>query len=418
MRMKRPSTLRRRIVVAYLFFALAVCTFVGVVASVAIVGIEDLLVDEHLRSIAAWASPRHAAGMPVEMPSDVSFYHGTAIPPELRDLPYGVAKRVFEDQYVHLLVGQDAAGPYVVIDRASEYKNIEHVIFAMLAAGFLGFVALSLFLGSFIARGFVDPIITLANAVLDKKTNAQLPLLTHQDEMGVLARAFAEHTAELKQFLARERFFTGDVSHELRTPLTIIIGAAELLVEQTADQPALQAPARRIMRAAKEATDCVSVLLLLARRPDTIDRPLTSISEVIRAEIERGQPLVRDRPISLHFQEGKDFSVFGRKELLSSAIGNLIRNACEYTDEGSVVVSIQDHSVLVEDTGPGVPDIIRARLKNDPSQPQLIGSAGSGLGLALAIRICEYLGAKLEHDDRPQGGSIFRIHFQSDLTKN
>ena len=132
----------------------------------------------------------------------------------------GVAKRVFEDQYVHLLVGQDAAGPYVVIDRASEYKNIEHVIFAMLGAGFLGFVALSLFLGSFIARGFVDPIITLANAVMDKKTNAELPLLNHQDELGVLARAFAEHTAELKQFLARERFFTGDVSHELRTPVS------------------------------------------------------------------------------------------------------------------------------------------------------------------------------------------------------
>lgn len=416
--MKRPSTIRRRIVVAYLFFALAVCTFVGVIASVAIVGIEDLLVDEHLRSIAAWASPRHAAGMPVEMPSDVNFYHGPDIPPELRDLPQGVVKKTFDGQTVHLLVGQDAEGTYVVLDRASEYKNIEHVIYAMLGAGFLGFVALSLFLGTFIARGFVEPIIKLAAAVMDKKSKAELPLLNNQDELGILARSFAAHTAELKQFLARERFFTGDVSHELRTPLTIIIGASELLVEQTATQPALHAPAQRILRAAKEATNCVGVLLLLARRPDTIDRPLTSISEVIRSEIERGQPLVRDRPISLHFQEGKDFSVFGRKELLSSAIGNLIRNACEYTDEGSVVVSIQDHSVLVEDTGPGVPDIIRARLKNDPSQPALIGSAGSGLGLALAIRICEYLGAKLEHDDRPQGGSIFRIHFQSDLTEN
>ncbi|MES2024580.1 MAG: HAMP domain-containing sensor histidine kinase [Pseudomonadota bacterium] len=416
--MKRPSTIRRRIVVAYLFFALAVCTFVGVIASVAIVGIEDLLVDEHLRSVAAWASPRHAAGMPVEMPSDVNFYHGPDIPTELRDLPQGVVKKTFDGQTVHLLVGQDAEGTYVVLDRASEYKNIEHVIYAMLGAGFLGFVALSLFLGTFIARGFVDPIIKLAAAVMDKKSKAELPLLNNQDELGILARSFAAHTAELKQFLARERFFTGDVSHELRTPLTIIIGASELLVEQTATQPALHAPAQRILRAAKEATNCVGVLLLLARRPDTIDRPLTSISEVIRSEIERGQPLVRDRPISLHFQEGKDFSVFGRKELLSSAIGNLIRNACEYTDEGSVIVSIQDHSVLVEDTGPGVPDIIRARLKNDPSQPALIGSAGSGLGLALAIRICEYLGAKLEHDDRPQGGSIFRIHFQSDLTEN
>lgn len=418
--MKRPSSLRRRIVIAYLFFALAICTFFGVVAAVAIEGIEDLLVDEHLRSVAVWASPRHAAGMPVEMPSDVSFYHGNAIPAALRDLPFGVAKKNFEGKVVHVLVGEDDAGTYVVVDRASEYKNIEHVIYAMIMAGFLGFVALSLFLGSFIARGFVDPIVELAAAVLDQDNQdlqAELPLLKSQDELGVLARSFAAHTAELKQFLARERFFTGDVSHELRTPLTVITGAAELLVEQTLEQPALHAPAARVLRAAREASECVAILLLLARAPDRINRPETSVATVIHEEIARSKRLVENKAVTLHFAGGEDFLVAAHKELLTSAIGNLIRNACQYTEQGSVTVRIAQQSVIVEDTGPGLPESIQARLQNRVSPKPLIGSAGTGLGLALVVRICEYLGAKLNVENNPKIGSNFRIDFQTTLTK-
>jgi signal transduction histidine kinase len=339
--MKRSSSLRRSIVVAYLLFALAICAFFGIVAAVAIEGMEDLLVDEHLRSIAAWASPRHANGLPVEMPSDVSFYHSDAIPPDLRDLPPGVAKKNFEGKTVHLLVGEDTVGTYVVVDRASEYKSIEHSIYAMIVAGFIGFVALSLFLGRFIAHGFVEPITRLAEAVKD--ANPELPLLSSEDELGVLARSFTAHTAELKRFLARERFFTGDVSHELRTPLTIITGAAELLVEQTADQPALHKPAERILRAAREATDCVTVLLLLARAPDRIDRPETSIDSVIREEVARSQHLVRGKPVTLQYEEGKDFVIAGRRELITAAIGNLIRNACQYTEQGQLPCASTDN---------------------------------------------------------------------------
>lgn len=409
--MKPSKSLRRRIVVAYLFFALAICTFFGIVAAVAIEGMEDLLVDEHLRSIAAWASPRHANGMPVEMPSDVSFYHGETIPSGLQELPLGVAKKTFEGKTVHLLVGRDVAGPYVVVDRASEYKSIERVIYAMIVAGFLGFVALSLFLGRFIAHGFVEPITQLAEAVMDQDAQSDLPLLSNEDELGVLARSFAAHTAELKRFLARERFFTGDVSHELRTPLTIIIGAAELLVEQTADQPALHAAADRILRAAKEATDCVSVLLLLARTPDRINRPQTFIADVIRDEIARSTHLVQNKPVTLQYVEGIDFPVSAKKELLASAIGNLIRNACQYTEQGSVTVRLEPGAVIIEDSGPGVPESVLARLWNDTSAKPLIGSAGSGLGLALVTRICEYLGAKLSVENNPKNGSNFRIVF-------
>ncbi|WP_293779970.1 HAMP domain-containing sensor histidine kinase [uncultured Oxalicibacterium sp.] len=408
--MTKAKTLRRRIITAYLYFALAICLFFGLVASFAVHGVEDLLVDEHLQSTAEWASPRFSSGQPVDMPSGLAFYHGEAIPEEFRHMPLGIGRATFEDAQVHVLIGEDHVGRYAVVDKASEFKSIERVIYLAITIGLLGFVAFSVFLGTFIARGFVDPIGRLAESVKSQKSST-LPLLDNEDELGVLARAFDAHTAELKQFLARERFFTGDVSHELRTPLTIIIGAAELLIEQTADRPAAHAAAKRILHAAQDATECVSTLLLLARKPDSLERPETSVAEVIHAEVDRCRQLVRDKPVTLSYDEQGDFTVFARQELLTSAIGNLVRNACQYTDEGSVIVRTFDRTVVVEDTGPGIPDVIRARLSNHANGTPLVGSAGSGLGLALVVRICEHLGARLEIDDQPARGSIFRIHF-------
>ena len=413
-----PSSLQRRVVFAYLFLALGSCIFFALIAAVAVEGIEMRLVDERLLSVASWASPRNLAGLPVEMPAGLIFHRGASIPLSLRNLPSGVQDKVVDGVGLHVLAGNDSAGDYVVIDRASDYEHIEFVVYSMIGVGVLGFLTLSLFVGQFVARRFVNPISMLSASVSKKDLHSELPLLSNTDEMGVLARAFAARTAELDSFLVRERFFTGDVSHELRTPLTVIIGAAELLVAHTGDKVELQAPASRILRAAMDAADCVTVLLLLARTPELIDAPETVLSSVIKAEIERREALLRDKPVALEFVVDSDFSVFARRELLAAAVGNLIRNACKYTQEGSVVIRLTRHVFTVEDTGPGIPEPIRARLADGPASSTSVGSAGSGLGLALVMRICEHLGATLLVSGRPNGGSVFSIEFPQALTKS
>ncbi|MDT1878265.1 two-component sensor histidine kinase, partial [Acinetobacter baumannii] len=84
-------------------------------------------------------------------------------------------------------------------------------------------------LGGYVGRRIVIPMRELADAVTQGAS--PLPHASRADELGVLARALDAHTSQLRAFLDRERFFTGDVSHELRTPLTVIMGAAEILME-------------------------------------------------------------------------------------------------------------------------------------------------------------------------------------------
>lgn len=412
--MKPRNSLRRRIAVVYLLFTLGSSIFFAITGAVAVEGIEDRLVDARLWEVATWASPRQAAGLPISMPAGVTFYHDADIPASVRNLPDGVNDIDVDGIGLHVLSGRDETGPFVVVDHESDYEKVELAVYSLFALAFAGSVLLSLFVGSYIGRRFVNPILTLAEAL--PHTDQALPLQDRDDELGVLARALATHTAELRRFLDRERFISGDVSHELRTPLTVISGAAEILIGQRGDDPLVARTAERIYRASNEAAQCVNVLLMLARAPDRLPRPATDIGDMAQAEVARNQHLIGARPVELRFGGGTTFSVNAPPELCAAAIGNLVRNACQYTERGSVVVSLAGRSVLVEDTGPGLPGAVLQVLHGESASAQEGPSSGTGLGLGLVRRICEYLGATLSVRARDGGGTVFEIAFAPDLT--
>jgi signal transduction histidine kinase len=412
--MRSADSLRRWITIAFVIFGGLSSLLFATIAIVAVEGIEVRLVNQRLAEVAAWAAPRHAAGMGAEMPTGLSFYRGAAIPLSLRDMPKGVHDVKVDGSGLHVLSGADDAGPYVLVDHESDYDSVERMVFSMFALGVAGFMVFSALLGRFVGRRIVEPIRQLADAVNSSPT--RLPLLGRKDELGILARALDAHTSELRSFLDRERFFTGDVSHELRSPLTVIMGAAEILIEQ-GDDPAVSAPAKRILRAAREAAECVTVLLLLARSPELGALPPVRLNDIARRETERYRSMVADKPVLLEFADGPAYSVTAPAELCAAAIGNLVRNACQYTERGSVTVRLGPNGIAVEDTGPGLPPAVRTTLGQATAAVPSQGSAGTGLGLALVQRICEYLGARLEYAERPGGGSLFSITFPSGFTK-
>lgn len=403
--MRPADSLKRRIVVAFVLFGLGASAFFAVVAAIAVEGIEVQLVDKRLEAAVAWAAPRQAAGLDVDMPAGLRFHRNAAIPAPLRGLPEGVHKVDVGATRLHVLAGQDARGSWVLVDHESDYDKIELVVYSMFAAVFIGFLLLAGLLGGFLGTRVVTPIRELAQSV---RNGGAPPALTgRKDELGVLARALEAHTAELRAFLDRERYFTGDVSHELRSPLTVIMGASEILMQEAA--PAVRAPAERIYRAAREAAESVTVLLLLARAPELGALPPVDVHAVAEDEVEKYRVLVAGKPVALRFLEGPATGVRAPRELVAAAIGNLVRNACQYTDQGEVVVRMLPGRVVVEDTGPGLPPAVVATLGSGGAPSS--GSGGTGLGLALARRIFDFLGAGFDYEARTEGGSRFTISF-------
>jgi signal transduction histidine kinase len=403
--MRPADSLKRRIVVAFVLFGLGASSFFAVVAAIAVEGIEVQLVDKRLEAAVAWAAPRQAAGLDVDMPAGLRFHRNAAIPAPLRGLPEGVHKVDVGATRLHVLAGQDARGSWVLVDHESDYDKIELVVYSMFAAVFIGFLLLAGLLGGFLGTRVVTPIRELAQSV---RNGGAPPALTgRKDELGVLARALEAHTAELRAFLDRERYFTGDVSHELRSPLTVIMGASEILMQEAA--PAVRTPAERIYRAAREAAESVTVLLLLARAPELGALPPVDVHAVAEDEVEKYRVLVAGKPVALRFLEGPATGVRAPRELVAAAIGNLVRNACQYTNQGEVVVRMLPGRVVVEDTGPGLPPAVVATLGSGGAPSS--GSGGTGLGLALARRICDFLGAGFDYEARTEGGSRFTISF-------
>jgi len=249
----------------------------------------------------------------------------------------------------------------------------------------------------------VAPLTALAEAFEGGRTD-ELPSLDTPDEIGTLARAFAQRTQALESYLNRERSFTGDVSHELRTPLTVISGAAEVLASHAKKQPELRPLAERIARAAADASERVNALLLLARTAAQRDPVHTELAPIVRREADRCRGLLAAKPVVLNLRIEDSVHAVARPELASILIGNLLRNACQYTARGAITVTLVPGSFTVDDTGPGLPAAVRARLF-DRVVHEVQPEGGGGLGLSIVQRIAEHLHWTLQVEDRRGGGT-------------
>ena len=409
--MPREGSLRRRIVAAYVLLALVVCGLFALVVFFTVKEIEKHLVEKKLASIAQWQLERRSQGVAPELPPGVSFFTGSAIPPSMRDLPLDFQDLSEGKRTLHVLSGLSKGEQFVVAEEIAEFKKIEHEVLLALALGILASALLALLLGSLTAGRVIAPVIALAKAVKHDGLEAGAPSLLLNDEIGALARTFAARTAQLQQFLIRERLFTGDVSHELRSPLTVILGAAEILAARGGHRPELTAAIERIQRTTLDTADRVGALLLLSRSPETLDAPRLALVPLIEREIDRCRPLLAGKPVEISLRGRDETGVFARPELAGMAIGNLLRNACHYTVQGEIGVLLQLGSLVIEDTGPGLPRTVRDQLFERFVRGDNDDESGAGLGLAIVKRICEHLGWDIHLEDRAGGGSRFVLTF-------
>lgn len=184
----------------------------------------------------------------------------------------------------------------------------------------------------------------------------------------------------------------------------------------------------RITTNAAETSEIITALLLLSRAPEKLDAPLTSINAIVTNEVERLSYLLRFNPVVCDIHASQELKANVRPELLKMALGNLIKNAFQYTDEGEVTVTIDQQTIKVADYGIEIPNEMMPLLferfergssnliSNNDVEPGLttMDSAveGSWLGLSIVQRIMTYLDWTLTHETNDQVGSTFIIHYR------
>ena len=309
------------------------------------------------------------------------------------------------------------------------FENLEDIFADTLRVAVILSLLIAAIFSHLSSKQIIKPLLDLKKAVETDHSN--LTELTHlPSEVGVLARAIDEKNHKLEQYLKREQLFTGDVSHELRTPLTIIMGAFEVLASQLPADSHLNEFTNRIGTTARETSEIITALLLLSRAPEKLDAPQTSINSIALAEVQRLTYLLRYKTVTCQIVAEQEYSAYVRPELLKMALGNLIKNAFQYTDDGEVTITIDDEKIMVTDTGLGIPEAMMPllyerfeRLTHD-YQDEGTGKAlspendinhkaeGSGLGLSIVQRIMSHMGWQLTHQANPSGGSTFIIYYK------
>ena len=409
--MKTDRSLKHRIARAFVLLAIILSGFFCLVSYIAVEVIESEVMGDRLEKISDVMLAHHARQQPYEPPPGVDIYVDGEFPLELRDRLPGMHELLLGEREAQALIREENGNRYAVVQETAQFEHLEIIIYSALGVGFFSSLVLAVILGIATARRIVAPVTALADAVAASCPSSTLPGLDAGDEIGVLARAFAQRTEELQRFLVRERLFTSDVSHELRTPLTIMLGAAELLTLRLASQPAQQDVADRIRRAAVEMTERVAALLWLSRAPDQLSSPRTELNAILHAEVERYRPMLQGKPVLCDVEGAGEVWVEGRPELVGIAVGNLLRNAIQHTERGRVSVRLERTRIVIEDTGPGLPESVTRRLFERFVQGQKDSTEGSGLGLSIVKRVAEHLGWDVRYERPDAGGSRFILGF-------
>lgn len=270
------------------------------------------------------------------------------------------------------------------------------------------------------SRRAISPVIWLANEVRswDPKTpdcTALTPERMPSDlegETQVLAEALRGYSARISELVERERTFTRDASHELRSPLTVIKLAAEVLLTDGELDPFVERNLRRIDTASRDMEALIEAFLLLARDSASgLPQESLNINSIIREEIERAAPLLAQKRVEISFVEPYQLTLVGPSKVVAVMIGNLLRNACRYTDAGSVTVTIQDRNVCIQDTGRGM----SAQDMENIFQPFFRGQGaprgGHGVGLTIVRRLSDRFNWPVEFHSELGVGTRVSISF-------
>lgn len=210
--------------------------------------------------------------------------------------------------------------------------------------------------------------------------------------------------------------FLQSVSHEIRTPINAILGFAQVMTmgDEILNDKEKKECLDNISTSTESLSKIVDDIHIAASletngitptlQPVIINEFCKSVFEKCSCDSADGV----DTVFSSHLPD--EFSLNTDKEFLSHIVENLMSNACKYTDEGVIEMTIgreSDNFILsIKDTGIGISAEKAEMIFN---KFEKLGSfvQGNGLGLPISRELAELLGGKLFLDTDYTSGSRF-----------
>ncbi len=289
------------------------------------------------------------------------------------------------------------------IDRLVRYEREQ--ILQMFVIALLVSIGLSLVLASTIANPLSD-LAAAAEIGGDRDGQARnagrvrIPDLTARpDEIGRLSVAMRGMVTALYDRIDANEQFAADVSHEIKNPLASLrsaVGSLRFVKKEEHREKLLDViehDVRRLDRLVSDISNASrldSELVKEEEEPFFLSKTLSNLCEYLGKQAnEKGVEFITDFP-------SDPIRINGLEARLAQVFVNLITNAISFCDNGDAVrvwARKRENRVLivVEDTGPGIPEAALAKVfkRFYSERPQGDFGNHSGLGLAISKQIIE-----------------------------
>jgi len=295
------------------------------------------------------------------------------------------------------------------LDRLVRYER-ERML-QMFVVGALVSIGLSLVLASTIANPIAD-LAAAAERGRDRNARRMAPgriripdLTARPDEIGRLSGALRSMVAALYDRIEANEQFAADVAHEIKNPLASLRSAVGTMrVAKRDDQrerllDIIDHDVRRLDRLVSDiasASRLDSELVKEEEKPFDLLRMIGNLNEFLGKEAaDKGIDYISDLPPG-------PMMIQGLESRLAQVFVNLITNAISFCEDGDAIriwVRRRENRVLVvvEDTGPGIPETALTKIFQrfySERPPEHFGN-NSGLGLAISKQIVEAHGGAI-----------------------
>jgi len=323
---------------------------------------------------------------------------------------------------------QGKKGLYAVIVSAENYYNYHHLSY-LKNIFFFGILAASLFslsIAFVFSRQVFNPVKEITDRVKEissQNLHLRLDAKKANDEISELETTFNNMLDRLETAFETQNNFISNASHELSTPLTTIIGEADVTLSKVRSTQEYINSLNVIVNEAERLEKITKSLLFLAQTGFTgttqkydkvrIDQLIWDVKSTIdklnpKNKVQLNLSLMPDDPTKLKIK--------GNEQLLLLALTNIVSNACKYSNNQVVTLSIgtlDDRVIIVvKDSGIGIPEN-ELKYIYDPffRASNTKEYEGYGIGLPLTRNIVRLHSGEIEVSSIVNQGTVVQLTF-------
>lgn len=298
----------------------------------------------------------------------------------------------------------------------------------ILIISFMVGIISALIIGFIFSQRLLRPIKKIADEVSDisvQNLTRRVSTGNANDEWHYLADTFNQLLNKLQEGFELQRRFISNASHELSTPLTSISSQLEVILEKVRSTDEYQRVIRSVYHDVRHMGKLTQTLLEFARASGNkggLDIDLVRMDEILMHIPSELLKINNEYSVVLNFnnmpEEEEKLLVFGNEALLSTAIKNIVINACKYSENHEAIVSLSasetNVNIEIADQGIGISaDEIDSIFQPFYRANKNSEGRGFGLGLSMADRIIKLHKGNIKVHSVLHKGTIFTISIPS-----